>query len=344
MASQRSNVPAVRVNDEIDQPLLVDGHPVSFWHTVTGGEPTSHTTPTWPACSPHSMASAAARATWRALLRSRSLESRLAAPTAVTREDRDFLLARCGDLNEQLGPWSSPCRAGPIHGDAHTRNLLTDHGQVVLLDFESAAVGPREWDLLPTAIACGRYGLPEEQYQEFAAAYGFDVRAWPGYPVLREVRQLRMTTWIMQNVGESPAVAAEFALRVASLRERDFDVPGTSSDQPAAARPGGQHRQRVLRSAPDPDHQHRTPRPGTWPTAPRNGDLPGYLRLWRFERYYRLSADQLPAVLHPRGTGCQHAAVPALAACGTLTGARIWLFACPRDRSWPRSAWTRDAS
>lgn len=31
-----------------------------------------------------------------------------------------------------------------------------------------------------------------------------------------------MTTWIMQNVGESPAVAAEFALRVGSLRERDF--------------------------------------------------------------------------------------------------------------------------
>jgi len=30
-----------------------------------------------------------------------------------------------------------------------------------------------------------------------------------------------MTTWIMQNVKESPAVAAEFALRVASLRERD---------------------------------------------------------------------------------------------------------------------------
>ena len=45
---------------------------------------------------------------------------------------------------------------------------------------------------------------------------------WPGYPVLREIRQLAMTTWIMQNVGESAAAAAEFALRVASLRERDF--------------------------------------------------------------------------------------------------------------------------
>jgi hypothetical protein len=31
-----------------------------------------------------------------------------------------------------------------------------------------------------------------------------------------------MTTWIMQIIGESPAVAAEFALRVESLRERDF--------------------------------------------------------------------------------------------------------------------------
>jgi len=39
--------------------------------------------------------------------------------------------------------------------------------------------------------------------------------------VLREIRELTMTTWLMQNVGESAAVAAEFALRVASLRERD---------------------------------------------------------------------------------------------------------------------------
>jgi hypothetical protein len=93
---------------------------------------------------------------------------------------------------------------------------------VVLLDFESTAVGPREWDLLPTAIGVERYGRREQQYREFAGTYGFDVRAWAGYPVLREVRELTMTTWIMQNIAESPAVAAEFALRVTSLRERDF--------------------------------------------------------------------------------------------------------------------------
>ncbi len=82
---------------------------------------------------------------------------------------------------------SSLCRLGRSTGNAHTRNLLTDHGRVVLLDFESSAIGPREWDLLdllPTAIATDRYGLPTEHYQQFAEAYGFDVRTWPGYPVL----------------------------------------------------------------------------------------------------------------------------------------------------------------
>jgi hypothetical protein len=31
-----------------------------------------------------------------------------------------------------------------------------------------------------------------------------------------------MTTWLMQNVGEDPAIAAEFALRVDSIREGDL--------------------------------------------------------------------------------------------------------------------------
>jgi hypothetical protein len=35
-----AGVPAVRVCSDIGQPIVVHGHPVSFWHTVTGGEPT----------------------------------------------------------------------------------------------------------------------------------------------------------------------------------------------------------------------------------------------------------------------------------------------------------------
>jgi aminoglycoside phosphotransferase (APT) family kinase protein len=216
-----SNVPAVRVIDEIEQPTLVHDHPVTFWHTVTGGDPVPnhidlarllaafHKAPDCP-CE---------LAGFDPLGPS---HSRLANAGTVAVDDRDFLRARCDDLNGELQHLQFALPRGPIHGDAHTSNLLTDHGQVVLIDFESAAVGPREWDLLPTAIGVERFGRPEQQYREFADTYGFDVRAWPGYPVLREVRELTMTTWIMQNIGESPAVAAEFALRVGSLRERDF--------------------------------------------------------------------------------------------------------------------------
>ncbi len=171
-----ARVPAVRVIDEIEQPLMVDGHPVSFWHAVTGGEPVPthvdlarllaayHGTPDCP-CDLEAFEPLTTSA------------SRLAKAEGVDPGDREFLLARCADLTAQFEHLEFALPPGPIHGDAHTRNLLTDHGQVVLIDFEAAAIGPREWDLLPTSIAVPRYGLPEERYQEFAAAYGFDVRS-----------------------------------------------------------------------------------------------------------------------------------------------------------------------
>jgi Phosphotransferase enzyme family len=216
-----SGVPAVRVFEKAGQPLVVDGRPVTFWHTVSGGAPvpTHVDLARLLAAFHHAPDCPCELAGFDPLGPS---VSRLRKAESVDPGDRDFLEARCADLNDQLQHLAFALPPGPIHGDAHTRNLLTDRGQVVLLDFESAAIGPREWDLLPTAIGVERYGRPEQQYREFADTYGFDVRTWPGYPVLREVRELTMTTWIMQNIGESAATAAEFALRVESLRERDF--------------------------------------------------------------------------------------------------------------------------
>jgi hypothetical protein len=65
------------------------------------------------------------------------------------------------------------------------------------------------------------------------------------------------------------------------------------------------------------------------PGAAGNSDLPGHLRLWRFERYYRLSADQLPAVLHQEALDASTLRFERWQHPGTLTGARAWLFALP---------------
>jgi aminoglycoside phosphotransferase (APT) family kinase protein len=140
-----AQVPAVRVVDEIEQPLMVDGHPVSFWYAVTGGEPIPthidlarllaayHGAPDCP-CD---------LGTFQPLTTS---ASRLARAEGVATGDRDFPQARCADLTAQFEHLEFALPPGPIHGDVHTRNLLTDHGRVVLIDFEAAAIGPREWD------------------------------------------------------------------------------------------------------------------------------------------------------------------------------------------------------
>jgi aminoglycoside phosphotransferase (APT) family kinase protein len=152
-----------------------------------------------------------------------NVPGRLARATGIAAADRELLLTRCVDLGRQYAALRFPTPQGPIHGDAHRGNLLDDSVRVVLSDFEATAVGPREWDLVPTAMAVARFGVPVADYRAFAAAYGRDVTEWMGYPVLRAVRELTMTTWLMQLIHEDRATAEEFAVRVACLREGDLE-------------------------------------------------------------------------------------------------------------------------
>jgi hypothetical protein len=59
------------------------------------------------------------------------------------------------------------------------------------------------------------------------------------------------------------------------------------------------------------------------------GDLPAYLKLWRFEQYYRLSADQLPEVLCRESLDVTALRFRRWQHAGRVTGARIWLFRLP---------------
>jgi Ser/Thr protein kinase RdoA (MazF antagonist) len=222
---ERNAVPTIKVYEVAQQPFLIDGHPVTFWRAVSG--PTGGEEPTrsdlarlllafhgadgcpcdLPVMDPSSWA---------------KVEERISAATSIDDEARQFLSTRNAELAKKVRDLEYALPRGPIHADAYTGNLLVDDGIIVLSDFEGVSIGPREWDLLPTAVAVDRYGLPEQEYQEFVAIYAFDVREWSGYRTLRQVRELGMTTWLMQNVNKSPAIAAEFEVRLSSLQESDF--------------------------------------------------------------------------------------------------------------------------
>lgn len=66
--------------------------------------------------------------------------------------------------------------------------------------------------------------------------------------------------------------------------------------------------------------------------AVARGDLGDYLRLWRLERNYRLSADQLPRVLIREDLDPQTITVKRWQNISALSGARVWLFVLPSSR------------
>jgi hypothetical protein len=67
------------------------------------------------------------------------------------RERLDWARRSFADLPFALAP-------GVIHGDANVGNvLLDDAGEAVLIDLDSFSRGPREWDLIQTAIFADRF-------------------------------------------------------------------------------------------------------------------------------------------------------------------------------------------
>lgn len=218
---ERENYPAVRLAaDTPREPLLVDDHPVTFWARVNG-----------PKRKVRLGELGRLLGRFHELPMSRNLDlptfdpfvrgpARLAhIPDTVDRSDVEFLIGEYKRLRDEFACLAFALPSGPIHGDAHTGNcLLDDRGEVLLLDFEEVAYGPREWDLTITAMNRKLGWGNEASYSDFVAAYGgFDVENWSGYTVLRSIKELNMTSWLLQLSADAPA-ADEFASRVSDIR------------------------------------------------------------------------------------------------------------------------------
>jgi phosphotransferase family enzyme len=213
-----NGVPAVRLWDDFEQPLQAGEHLATLWHDVpsTGPPPTGvdlarllrrfHEIAPPPLGLP----------SWEPVT---VVRGRLRDAQGIDLADRSFLERRCGEVEAALCSIEYHLPLGPVHGDAYLGNLIPGPDGAVLCDFDSTCIGPREWDLTPLAVGQLRLGHPPEQYRSFAEQYGFDVTAWPGFPVLRQVRELKMVSGALPVLGGNPMVRAEFKRRIQSLRD-----------------------------------------------------------------------------------------------------------------------------
>ena len=216
-------IPAGTVLDDLPQPLDVDGHPVSFWHLVPGrrGEDSDapglarllrriHATP-----PPTGLPSQDVFARVQARIQSAPIRD----------EDRDFLVDMHARLRDEVSTLRFKLPKAPVHGDAHTKNLIVGSDGPVLIDFEAFAFGQPEWDLVVFATGARLGWRPMNLYQSFSTAYGFDIMRWDGFDVLEVVQRFKMTTWLMQMVEESPEIARQHYARMHTLRTGEIAQP-----------------------------------------------------------------------------------------------------------------------
>ncbi|MGW4053718.1 phosphotransferase family protein [Streptomyces sp. NPDC004779] len=204
-----------------DQPLIVDGHAVTLWSYLPQPDhPVAAEELAGPLKALHSLPSPplalAEHDNIRAIRRS------LAAITCLPALDLGFLEEEADRLEVALRDIRFSLAPGLIQGDPQHRNALhTTDGSAVLCDWDTVAQGQPEWDLVTVEVHCRRFGYGQAHYQAFVDAYGWDVTKSVNYPILRDIRELRMITTNARKVRHAPDSLREIQRRVEGLRKRD---------------------------------------------------------------------------------------------------------------------------
>lgn len=211
--------PSVRLAAEVDQPTVAHGHAATIWDRVKASGPL----PTGVDLARlirrfHRLPAPPGLADWDPV---HAIRQRLSEADGLAAADVEFLGDRCDEVEAQLAEIEPVLPAGPVHGDVFLGNLIPGPEGPVLCDFDSTSVGLREWDLTPAAVGSLRFAYPDDPHASFAAAYGFDVTTWPGFPTLRGLRELQLVTSVVPNLRANPAIRPQFEHRLASLKAGD---------------------------------------------------------------------------------------------------------------------------
>lgn len=214
-----SRFPAVRVARSLSQPVKAAERPVTFWAYIDGrnGAPSDVAALGRLLRNFHQLPRPDSFALPQEDILGRVRGRMETAP--VPGPDRDFLLGRLDHLSAELPRLRFPLSPCVTHGDAHVQNLMVTSDEHVLIDFERCAWGQPEWDLAMTATEFVTAGWwTADQYDAFCISYGWDVTDWEGFATLRATHELKMTSWLAQNVDQAPEIRREFETRMRTLR------------------------------------------------------------------------------------------------------------------------------
>ncbi|MFG2825620.1 phosphotransferase family protein [Kitasatospora sp. NPDC048365] len=201
----------------VEQPVLIGEHAVTFWRYLPQpgtAVPAAHLAV--PLRTLHQLPPPPFDV--RPLDTVGAIRRSIEAATALDPGEVSFLRQRLACLESALGRVRYALRPGLLQGDPQHRNALHHGTSAVLCDWDTACFGPPELDCVTVEIHCRRFGYGRSHYEQFADLYGFDVTAWSGYTVLRDLRELRMITTNAKRATAGSPTIAEVRRRVEALR------------------------------------------------------------------------------------------------------------------------------
>ncbi|MDR7385133.1 aminoglycoside phosphotransferase family protein [Promicromonospora iranensis] len=210
----------------VTQPVVVAGHPVTFWHELPPQQPGTprqvakvlkrlHALPVPDELKEHKVAPFV------------RLNERITAAQWLSDDDSNWLRDRLMDLQTRWDDRPAGLPEAVIHGDAWAGNIVDVEGQgVTLMDLERCSVGPPEWDLTSTACRLTSYStLTAAEYAQYCDAYGADVTRWAGFELFRDIRELRVTCFAAYVAQSRSELRDNTYDRVKSLRGRNGPRP-----------------------------------------------------------------------------------------------------------------------
>ncbi|GAC1518825.1 MAG: aminoglycoside phosphotransferase [Chloroflexota bacterium] len=122
---------------------------------------------------------------------------------ALAPDDREFLRRRHTELLSAISTFRPTVR--PLHGEPHAGNLLLSTRGPRWIDFESACLGPQEWDLTV---------MPDEVVTRY-----FDHVDMDFLRVLRQMRSLCVSVWCWLDPDRAPVLREAGTYHLAVLRD-----------------------------------------------------------------------------------------------------------------------------